>query len=84
MHIEIELCGLQGRQLVMDDPGRDIIQTYQSSLTAFPYSVDLATIELLATARNRALVAVGELFSRFKWQPTTHVLQSIQENLWNR
>jgi hypothetical protein len=84
MHVEIELRGLQGRQLVMDDPLRDLVQRYQTSISDLPYSLDIAVIELLATARNQARLAVGELFSRFRWQPTAHILQSIQDNLWNR
>ena len=84
MHIEVDLRGLAGRQLVMDDPLRDLIQVYRTSLNDFPNVVDIATIELLATARKQALVAAGELFSRFRWQPATQILQSIQEDLWKR
>jgi hypothetical protein len=82
MHLEVVLSNLKGRQLYVDSISRwDLHSTYRASLNEFPYQLDTTRQELIATQRNRALLAANEVFKRFGWASTTEVLKSWQEEV---
>lgn len=79
MHIEIHVCNLSGRLLINDNPARGpLFQTYKTTIPEFPDVKDLTKTHLIAKHRELALQSSKELFSRFGWNPSTELLQSIQ------
>ncbi len=79
MHIEIHVCNLSGRKLINDNPARaPLFQAYKTTILEFPVVRDLPKAHLIAKHRELALQASKDLFSRFGWNPSTELLQSIQ------
>lgn len=87
MHIEVTPSHLAGRELRRDDaihylplmPGK-----YKASIEKMPYQIDLPRMQLIAQARELALVPATELFKRFGWDPGLEVLRDMQAGLLHR
>ena len=80
VHIEVILRGLQGRQLVMDDPRRwwSPSRVRKATILEFPYRVELPRTDLIANPAELALTPTLELFRRFGWDTQADILRDIQ------
>lgn len=85
MHIKVELHGLKGRALWVDDPGRGSFDNrYVSGMETFPFEVDVERQFLIANAREMAIEPTLELFKRFGWNASVDILKDQQKQLRSR
>lgn len=82
MHIKVELRGIKGRSLWVDDPGRGSFDHhYVSGMETFPFEVDVERQFLVAKAREMAIGPTVELFKRFGWNASVDILKDQQGQL---
>jgi hypothetical protein len=85
MHIKVELHGLKGRALWVDDPGRGSFDhRYVSGMETFPFEIDIERQFLVANAREMAIQPTVELFKRFGWNASADLLKDQQRQLRSR
>jgi len=86
MHLEIDLHGLKGRGLKLENrrKGSSYLRNNLAELDRLPYSVDLSKTELITASLELALKPALELFRRFGWQPSLEILRDMQDNLLRR
>jgi hypothetical protein len=78
MRIVLKTSGLEGRRLIMDDPGRFLGPIpYVASIAEFPYSVVIAREDLLADPESHAITAAQQLFLRFGLDMSEESLRSV-------
>lgn len=81
-YVEISLTGLEGRTLIMLDPGRILSGRYTCAVNELTQNWTLTTEELLGGSRELALDYAGWLFNRFNWQNVPlEVFEGDQEKL---
>lgn len=81
-YVEISLTGLDGRTLIMLDPGRILSGGYTCDVNELSRNWTLSTEELLGRSRDHALDHARWLFERFNWQNVPlEVLEDDQEKL---
>ena len=79
MAIAIDIHGLEGRSLWVDDPNRGSMDRwYSAHFDIYPFSIAIPRSELVATSDELALNATIDFFYRFGWKPVTEVLRSQQ------
>jgi hypothetical protein len=85
MHIKVELHGLKGRSLWVDDPGRGSFDhRYVSEMETYPFEIDIERQFLIANAREMAIEPTVELFKRFGWNASVEILKDQQLQLRSR
>jgi len=77
MEIRIELHGMRGRRLWLEDRGREFFEAYAADED--PFSKSYERTELLTDAKSLALEPMRFLFSRFGWDAQDDVLRSLQQ-----
>lgn len=81
MGLDITLRGLKSRSLWMDPSRVDFPWKGESSITEFPYQVQVSRTQLLTENRDLALKPAVELFRRFNWEPRWETLGNMQTDL---
>jgi hypothetical protein len=80
--VEVELTGLSGRELHVDDPKRfGLSQRYVCSIDSFPYKVTAERSDLISKSWKFALEGARQLFERFGWDPGERVIESWQNDI---
>lgn len=81
-YVEISLTGLEGRTLIMLNPGRTLSGRYTCGVDNLSRNWTLTTEELLGRSRELALDHARWLFTRFNWQNVPlEVFEGDQEKL---
>jgi hypothetical protein len=85
MNIEVRLCGLENRGLVIGDRKRsEFFEPYRASMAAMERKVRLPREELVAEGRQQAVAMSREMFSRFGWDASIELLSDYQRELTER
>ncbi len=81
MRVEIDLVGLQGRQIVETDSRFRFDRTYDTRLPVWKYLWEGTQTELIARPRELAAVASRDLFTRFGLEVSAETLARRQAEL---
>jgi hypothetical protein len=81
MHVEIDLKGLQGRQVVSTDIMIPISGTYVTQVPNWNYCWEGSQTELIARPRELAAEAARELFARFHFELSLEALARVQARI---
>jgi hypothetical protein len=81
MHVEIDLKGLQERQVVSTDVMVPISGIYVTQMPNWNYCWEGSQTELIARPRELAAVATRELFARFNFDLSLEVLARVQARI---
>ena len=77
--IHVTIVGLRGRELRIDHPRRSgFSYPRTAAIPEFPFKVSVPRAQLVAEARELALVNANELFTRFNWTPGVEFLRGMQ------
>jgi hypothetical protein len=79
INIRIELHGMRGRRLWLEDRGRQFFQDYVAHDEVPPFSKTYPRADLLAEASALALEPMRYFFARFGWDASEAVLRSLQK-----
>ena len=82
MTVDVRLTGLEGRALVVGQPGRvPFTRPYVASVESLNQSMTLSRDELVASPREKAVALARELFLRFGWKASPEQLADHQREL---
>jgi hypothetical protein len=84
MSIDIELNGLTGRRLWMDDPNRrSFFQNYVVTIPSFSFHNEYTADDLASRGRKLSMVPALELFRRFGWDAKNETIASLLKGLYH-
>lgn len=84
MSIDIELKGLTGRKLWMDDPNRgSFFQDYIATIPSFSFHNEYTSDDLASKGRELSMVPAQELFRRFGWDAKTETVATLLKGLYH-
>jgi hypothetical protein len=84
MRVEIDLDGLQGRQIVETDSRFRFSRTYHTQMPRWKYRWEGSQTELIAGPRELAALATRELFARFGLEASLETLAGLQVEIERR
>jgi hypothetical protein len=84
MRVEIDLDGLQGRQIVETDSRFRFSRTYHTQMPRWKYRWEGSQTELIAGPRELAALATRELFARFGLEASLETLAKLQVEIERR
>lgn len=84
MRVEVDLDGLQGRQIVETDSRFRFSRTYHTQMPRWKYRWEGSQTELIARPRELAALAARELFARFGLETSLETLAGLQVEIERR
>ena len=82
MHVKVEVHGLEGRMLWVDNPNRfPMEREHRAEIHTFVMEERIPTAQLVAESRSLAADWARELFTRFGWSPPIEMLRGQQDEL---
>ncbi len=82
--VRLQLFGLAGRELYVDDPNRaPFFEPYTTGMASFDFGRQVfRRPDLIAEPRDHAVSAAEQLFVRFGWTPDQGLLRGVLDQIW--
>jgi hypothetical protein len=81
MRVEIDLVGLEGRQIIERDARFQFSRTYETQIPSWKHCWEGLQTELIARPRELSAMASRELFARFGLDVTLEMLSRLQAGI---